>query len=134
MAKIICDIDSCGVRDALQIIGGKWKNRILYVIVLNQPIRFNALRRSLPEISQKMLTQQLRELERDGIVLRKPYPEVPMRVEYSMTSIGESIGVLYKAINRWQHDNINYIKESRLAYDQRESKGTGIKGDATLYQ
>jgi DNA-binding HxlR family transcriptional regulator len=122
MAKIICDIDSCGVRDALQIIGGKWKNRILYVIVLNQPIRFNALRRSLPEISQKMLTQQLRELERDGIVLRKPYPEVPMRVEYSMTSIGESIGVLYKAINRWQHDNINYIKESRLAYDQKKKQ------------
>jgi DNA-binding HxlR family transcriptional regulator len=123
MVKIVCDIDSCGVRDALQIIGGKWKNRILYMIVLNEPIRFNALRRSLPEISQKMLTQQLRELERDGIVLRTPYPEVPMRVEYSMTSIGESIGLLYKAINLWQQDNIEYIKESRLTYNQKKKQG-----------
>jgi DNA-binding HxlR family transcriptional regulator len=122
MVKIVCDIDSCGVRDALQIIGGKWKNRILYVIVLNEPIRFNELRRSLPEISQKMLTQQLRELERDGIVLRKSYPKVPMRVEYSMTSIGESIGELYKAINLWQQNNIKYIKNSRLAYDRKKEK------------
>jgi DNA-binding HxlR family transcriptional regulator len=120
MDKEICDIDSCGVRDALQIIGGKWKNRILYVIVLNEPIRFNELRRSLPEISQKMLTQQLRELERDGIVLRKSYPEMPMRVEYSMTSIGESIGLLYKAINLWQQDNIKYIEESRFTYDRKK--------------
>ncbi len=120
MNKEICDIDSCGVRDALQIIGGKWKNRILYVIVLNEPIRFNALRRSLPEISQKMLTQQLRELERDGIVLRESFPEIPPRVEYSITSIGESIGLLYKMINFWQQDNIKYIEDSRLAYDQRK--------------
>ncbi|MBE8232433.1 MAG: helix-turn-helix transcriptional regulator [Endozoicomonadaceae bacterium] len=120
MAKKICDIDSCAVRDALQIIGGKWKNRILYVIVLNGHIRFNALRRSLPEISQKMLTQQLRELERDGIVLREAYPEVPLRVEYSMTPIGESIGLLYKAINLWQQDNFEYIKKSRLAYDRKK--------------
>jgi DNA-binding HxlR family transcriptional regulator len=120
MDKEICDIDSCGVRDALQIIGGKWKNRILYVIVLNEPIRFNELRRSLPEISQKMLTQQLRELERDGIVLRKSYPEMPMRVEYSMTSIGESIGLLYKAINLCQQDNIKYIEERRFTYDRKK--------------
>jgi DNA-binding HxlR family transcriptional regulator len=120
MDKKICDIDSCGVRDALQIIGGKWKNRILYVIVLNGHIRFNELRRNLPEISQKMLTQQLRELERDGIVLRESYPEVPIRVEYSMTSIGESIGLLYKAINLWQQDNFEYIEKSRMAYDRRK--------------
>ncbi len=120
MAKQICDIDSCGVRDALQIIGGKWKNRILYVIVQNGHIRFNELRRKLPEISQKMLTQQLRELERDGIVLREAYQEVPLRVEYSMTSIGESIGLLYKAINLWQQDNFETIKKSRLAYDQKK--------------
>ncbi len=119
MDKEVCDIDSCGGRDALQIIGGKWKNRILYVIVQNEPIRFNELRRSLPEISQKMLTQQLRELERDGIVLREAYQEVPLRVEYSMTSIGESIGLLYKAINLWQQDNFEYIKKSRLAYDRK---------------
>jgi DNA-binding HxlR family transcriptional regulator len=120
MAKKVCDLDSCGVRDALQIIGGKWKNRILYIIALNECIRFNELRRSLPEISQKMLTQQLRELERDGIILRTPYPEIPMRVEYSMTCIGESIGLLYQAINFWQQEHIKYIKESRLIYDQKK--------------
>jgi DNA-binding HxlR family transcriptional regulator len=120
MAKKICDIDSCAVRDALQIIGGKWKNRILYVIVQNGHIRFNELRRKLPEISQKMLTQQLRELERDGIILREAYQEVPLRVEYSMTSIGESIGLLYKAINLWQQDNFETIKKSRLAYDRKK--------------
>ncbi len=121
MAKIICDIDSCAVRDALQIIGGKWKNRILYVIVLNPQIRFNELRRKLPEISQKMLTQQLRELERDGIVLRKPYSDVRLRVEYSITELGESIGLLYSAINLWQQKNFERIRKSRLAYDRKRT-------------
>ena len=120
MADKICDVDDCAVRDALQIIGGKWKNRIIYVIVLSGRIRFNELRRALPEISQKMLTQQLRELERDGIVLRKAYEEVPLRVEYSMASIGESIGLLYKAINIWQQEHFKYIKKSRAAYDRKK--------------
>jgi DNA-binding HxlR family transcriptional regulator len=78
------------------------------------------MRRTLPEISQKMLTQQLRELERDGIVLRKAYDEMPPRVEYSVTSIGESIGLLYRAINFWQQNNFKYIKKSRLAYDLKK--------------
>ena len=119
MTEKICDIDSCSVRDALQIIGGKWKNRIIYVIALNGHIRFNALRRILPDISQKMLTQQLRELERDGIVLRVAYAGLPLRVEYSVTSMGKSIGLLYKAINIWQQDNFDYIEKSRLNYDQK---------------
>ncbi|NGZ75148.1 winged helix-turn-helix transcriptional regulator [Saccharibacillus alkalitolerans] len=83
-----------GVEVTLDVIGGKWKSVILYHLVEGKK-RFNELRRLIPNISHKMLTQQLRELERDGIVLRRDYEEVPPKVEYELSEYGGGlIGVL----------------------------------------
>lgn len=111
--------DSCQVRDALLIIGGKWKSMILHALVINkEPIRFGALKSIIPEISQKMLTQQLREMERDGLAKRVAYPEIPPRVEYSITELGMSVGAIYEKIYRWQQDNYSKIEECRKQYDE----------------
>lgn len=82
--------ESCGLGPAFQIIGGKWKAELLW-LVRAEPRRFGELKRLVPGISEKMLTQQLRDMETDGLVDRKVFPEVPPRVEYSATELGASL-------------------------------------------
>src|SRR5262249_51809 len=84
----------------LDVIGGKWKIVIL-CWVKEATDRFGELRRRIPGISERMLTQHLRELERDGIVQRKVYPEVPPRVEYSLTPFGETLRPIMGMLYRW---------------------------------
>lgn len=91
---------SCEVETTLQIIGGRWKVLIIRELLLGVR-RFGELQRALPGVTQKMLTQQLREMEQDGIVHRKVYAEVPPKVEYSLTSLGESLQPILKAMHEW---------------------------------
>lgn len=90
----------CPVQTTLQVIGGKWKPAILWNMDRGT-IRFGELKRSLPGITQKMLTQQLRELEEDGIIWRKVYAEVPPRVEYGITEYGQTLRSTLHAMARW---------------------------------
>ena len=91
---------NCPVEAALDIIGGKWKSIILFR-VMEETRRFNELRRLLPNITQRMLTNQLRELERDGMVHRKVYAEVPPRVEYSITEFGGTLEPVLRELTQW---------------------------------
>ena len=91
---------SCAVETTLNIIDGRWKVLILRELFAGT-MRFAQLRRALQGVTQKMLTQQLRELEADGIVHRQVYPEVPPRVEYSLTPLGESLWSVLEAMHNW---------------------------------
>lgn len=91
---------SCPAEMTLQLIGGRWKVVILWAL-FHGTKRFSDLCRFMPGITQKMLTQQLRELERDHIVTRKVYPQVPPKVEYSLTPLGRSLKPIVNAIHRW---------------------------------
>jgi DNA-binding HxlR family transcriptional regulator len=91
----------CTVELTLNILGGKWKPVILYHLINHGIKRFGELRRLMPNITQKMLTQQLRELERDGLVHRRIYAEVPPKVEYSLTDFGRSIMPVMESLCRW---------------------------------
>lgn len=91
----------CAMELTLQIIGGKWKPLILYRLGQDGTRRFSELKRALPSITQKMLTQQLRELEADKIVHRKVYPQVPPKVEYSLTEHGHSVLPILKQMCDW---------------------------------
>ncbi len=84
------NILDCPVQHTLAVIGGKWKVAILYYLV-GKTYRFGELKRKIPNITQKMLTQQLRELEDHGLVHREVYAEVPPRVEYSLTEFGKTL-------------------------------------------
>lgn len=88
------------VNTTLKVLGGKWKPLILWY--LNQEtLRFSQLSKEIVGITQKMLTQQLRELEEDGLVSRKVYPEVPPKVEYSITEYGQTLEPVLDALAKW---------------------------------
>jgi DNA-binding HxlR family transcriptional regulator len=95
------------------IIAGKWKPAIIYALVMNGTLRFNDLRRMIPKVSQRMLTQQLRDLERHGIVKRVLYPQVPSRVEYSVTRLGRSLHPIFKSVCHWAERNFGEIERGR---------------------
>ena len=91
------ELPACPVATTVRLIGSKWKLLILRNL-LSRPWRFNELKKNLEGISQKVLTDSLRALEEDGIVIRTVYPEVPPRVEYSLSELGESMRPILKAM------------------------------------
>lgn len=91
---------SCPVTTCLSVIGGKWKPLIIF-LVSNGVNRFGVMQRNIPDISKQMLTKQLRELESDGVIHRKVFPEVPPRVEYSVTEKGQSLYPIISAMRTW---------------------------------
>lgn len=91
---------NCPVAATLHLIGGKYKALLLWHLS-GRVLRFNQLRQLVPEATPKMLTQQLRELEQDGLINRKVYPVVPPKVEYSLTALGESLFPILKAMYEW---------------------------------
>ena len=94
------ELPACPVATTVQLIGSKWKLLILRNL-LARPWRFNELKKNLEGISQKVLTDSLRSLEEDGIVTRTVYPEVPLRVEYSLSELGDSMRLIIKAMEDW---------------------------------
>jgi DNA-binding HxlR family transcriptional regulator len=93
----------CPAQRALVVIGGKWKVPILYHLQTSTR-RFSELRRLLPPVTPRMLAQQLRELERDGMVRRKVHAQVPPKVEYSLTPMGKSVRPIIVAMCRWRRE------------------------------
>lgn len=103
----------CPAETTLQIIGGRWKILILYHLFQGVK-RFSELQHTLDGISQKMLTQQLREMESDGLVHREVYPQVPPKVEYSLTFLGESLQPVIEAMCDWGRLHINGMHIGQL--------------------
>ncbi len=102
----------CDVEATLSVVGGKWKLLLIWFL-REAPRRFSECRRQFPEISQKVLTQQLRELEADGVVHREVFREVPPRVEYSLTPFGQSLAPVLSALDEWGHGNGKRLLELR---------------------
>jgi DNA-binding HxlR family transcriptional regulator len=92
----------CPIEELLLLIGGRWKPVILWWLMsTDKPLRFKILRQNMPRISQKVLTQQLRELERDGLVKREMFSEMPVRVEYSLTAFGRKLQPVLQELDSW---------------------------------
>lgn len=110
------DFDNCPVRDVLSQIGGKWATLILSVLS-ERPYRFSELRRSVSDISQRMLTQTLRDLERDGFIGRTVYPTKPPSVEYALTPLGRSLLLPLRELIVWAECNHGAVRAARRRYD-----------------
>ncbi len=103
------ELPDCPVATTVQLIGNKWKLLILRNL-LARPWRFNEMLRSIPGISQKVLTDNLRAMEKDGIIIRTVYPEVPPRVEYSLSELGNSMRPIIKAMEVWGKNYQQMVK------------------------
>ncbi len=99
----------CYFQLAMMVIGGKWKPKVLFHLGQNDVVRFGALRRAVFGISEKMLIQSLKELEKDGLVNRKVYRQVPPKVEYSLTEIGQSFVPVLNAMFNWGQSYASYL-------------------------
>ena len=99
----------CPIKSVLELIGGKWKMRILYTISREKTSRFNELKRHISGITNTMLSNSLHELENDKFITRTQYNEMPLRVEYTLTDLGESFLPLFNGISSWW-DNYNSYK------------------------
>lgn len=113
------DLGKCPVRQVLDQVGDKWST--LLVMLLDEgPMRFNAVRRAIPDVSQRMLTQTLRNLQRDGLVARQVYPTVPPAVEYSLTPLGRSLLKPIYALTEWANTNMGEVLKARAAFEAHE--------------
>ena len=109
---------TCGLDATLRVIAGKWKPLILYFVAQGGPTRYGELRRAVRDVSDKMLIQQLKELEADGLVKRTDYKEVPPRVDYSLTPLGRSLAETLVPLCAWGEQN---MAEVTRVFAQRET-------------
>ena len=107
------------LEDALKALEGRWKTLIIFHLFGAPALRFSELHRAIPGVSQKMLIQQLRNLEGNGIVTRKVHPEVPPKVEYSLTPLGSSLVSKMNGLCLWAEDHIDEVLRARAGFDKR---------------
>lgn len=105
----------CSVEAAISLIDGKWKCVVLFHLLNKGVVRFNELRRLVPAVTQRMLTNQLRELEADGLIVRKVYAEVPPKVEYSLSPLGGSLEPILRSLRLWGDANIGLFSAKESA-------------------
>lgn len=113
------DTANCPVRQVLDRISDKWSTLVILILGDSGVLRFNAISEAIGDISQKMLTTTLRNLEADGLVSRKMYPEIPPRVEYELTALGKSLLPLIRTLEVWADENFQTIKKNRKRYAAR---------------
>lgn len=118
LSKVDCYLRTCASRTVLETVANKWA-ALLVDTLRHGTLRFGELRRRLDGITQKSLTQGLRTLERDGMVVRTVYPSIPPRVEYSLSPLGHSVADLMSGIRSWSEEHLLEILDARDAYDNR---------------
>lgn len=113
-------IPGCFMEATLSLIDGKWKGVILFHL-LDGPVRFNEVRRRIHCLTQRMLTAQLRELEADGLVVRTVYPQVPPKVEYSLSALGESLSPVFHALGAWGEAHMHLFGPQQAPLQTQDS-------------
>jgi DNA-binding HxlR family transcriptional regulator len=120
MSDAIYDVlnPKCPTQQVLDRVASKWT--MLVILALGErPMHFSQLQRRLPGVTKKVLTQTLRALERDGLILRHVYPTVPVQTKYELTPLGRSLGNAVAVIRTWAYDNVEGMTGARAAYDSR---------------
>ena len=123
---------NCRAREMLVRVADKWSMYIIHVLADAGPLRFSELRRRVDGVSQRMLTVTLRGLERDGLVERTMYPEVPPRVEYALTPLGATLRQIVHALIEWSGAHLAEVDAARARYDAQQSQQRSWGSDADV--
>jgi DNA-binding HxlR family transcriptional regulator len=115
LGVVHCSADQ--LTEALRVLEGRWKTLIIYHLFTAPVLRYSELRRAIPGVSQKMLIQQLRDLEKDGVISRTVYPEVPPKVEYGLTKEGRALKPALKALQKWaaKRQSMELVEETSVS-------------------
>ncbi len=111
-------IEICPIRNVIARFGNKWALLVLLVISENNPVRFNELSRLIPDMSTRVLSNTLKTLEADGLIIRTVYPQVPPRVEYSITTTGASLIPIIQQLTAWATENMKTVMEHRKKFEE----------------
>ena len=111
--KVSCSNYHCEIELTLELIGGKWKSLILWNLHQHEPIRYSEFKQYMPKITQKMLTQQLKELEKYRLISKEIFPSVPPMVEYSLTPMGEELMPIMDLMDKWGKKYVEFYKNDR---------------------
>jgi DNA-binding HxlR family transcriptional regulator len=116
------DPGKCPVRDVLDRIGDQWSVLVMIVLETRGSLRFNALRREIGDVSQRMLAVTLRQLERDGLVVRTVFPTKPPGVAYALTDLGRSLSGRLQELSAWAEAHHDAVRRARAAFDARDDR------------
>jgi len=121
----VYDQAGCPARLVLDRIADKWTALVIGILSQSDLRRFSELRRMIGGISQKMLTQTLRDLQRDGLVHRTIYAEIPPRVEYELTPLGRTLCAPLEGLTQWAHEHFEEVKRAQAAFDAAKAQNVG---------
>jgi DNA-binding HxlR family transcriptional regulator len=111
------DDDPCPITPVVDLVFARWATQLLWVLNHHGRLRFTEVQRTLPAISPKVLSQRLRQLERDGLVTRTYHAEMPPRVEYETTALGRSLTPVFRTLARWSDEHLDEVVAARRRYD-----------------
>ena len=121
---------NCHAREMLVRIGDKWSVYVIHVLGDAGTLRFNEIKNRVDGVSQRMLTVTLRGLERDGLIARTIYPEIPPRVEYALTELGKTLRQLVRGLVKWSEAHLKEVDAARAAYDAKNGPPAHAKASA----
>ena len=114
-------VDPCPIAPVVELVFGRWTSHVLWTLAHHGRMRFGELRERIPAVTPKVLTQRLRQLERDGFISRTHYPEVPLRVEYECTPLAISLQPIFTHIVKWSDAHLDGVREARRQFDHSEA-------------
>lgn len=110
--------DPCPITPVVDLVFGRWTSHVLWALAHHGRLRFTELQRQVRGITPKVLTERLRQLERDGFVARTYYPEMPPRVEYEMTALGQTLVPVFQSLTTWSDQHLGEVQRARRVYDR----------------
>jgi DNA-binding HxlR family transcriptional regulator len=120
--------DPCPIAPVVELVFGRWTSHVLWTLAHHGRLRFGELRDLIPGVTPKVLTQRLRQLERDGFISRTYYPAMPPRVEYECTSLALSLQPIFARIVEWSDTHLDDVHEARHQFDHDEAASRPVQG------
>jgi DNA-binding HxlR family transcriptional regulator len=127
MSQVQQPVAPCPIEPVVDLVFGRWTSHVLWTLVQSGRLRFTELQGHIPGITPKVLTERLRQLERDGLIARTYHREIPPRVEYEITALGQTLVPVFQTLTQWSEEHLDDVRAAQRDYD-RERRGTSEVG------